>query len=279
MASWNLSMLGEYAESIRLGLEGRNRAEPQAAGIVDHCLNWAGMSLFHLGEWDRQLEIFREVEGLMGERTAEPPYFMMGLFGATAFVKDARGLPGAGPLLDLLERTLGNLIEGSVMASHWLAWAAARRGEIDRASGFLRETPVDSATVRPFQDQVMAELLALSERWSEAPAFVEDSRAYALEAELLALPVHLDRLEGRTAIATDRLGPGLEALERARGGFARLGATWERARTELDLAEALESAGRSEEARRAVKAAAGDLERIGARIEAERLRSIRERLA
>ena len=128
-----------------LGLLGRDRAEPQAAGIVDHCLNWAGMSLFFLGG-DRQLEVFREVEGLMGERTAEPPYFMMGLFGATAFVKEARGLPGAGPLLDVVERTLGTLIEGSVMASHWLAWAVrpsrgtlrSRVGARPRHAGWTR---------------------------------------------------------------------------------------------------------------------------------------------
>ena len=279
MGSWNLSMLGEYEESIRLGLMGRDRAEPQAAGIVDHCLNWTGMSLFHLGEWDRQLEIFREVEGLMGERTAEPPYFMMGLFGATAFVKEARGLPGAGPLLDLVERTLGTLIEGSVIASHWLAWASARGGDTDRAWELVRETPVDSATVRPFQDQVMAELLSPSERWSDVPAFLEDSRAYAAQAELLALPVHLDRLDGRTSIAAGRLEPGLDALERARSGYARLGAVWERGRTELDLAEAFASAGRTDEARAAIVASAADLERVGALIETERLRSIRARLA
>jgi len=75
------------------------------------------------------------------------------------------------------------------------------------------------------------------------PAFLEDSRAYAAEAELLALPVHLDRLDGRTSIAAGRLEPGLDALERARGGYARLGAVWERGRTELDLAEAFASGG------------------------------------
>jgi hypothetical protein len=138
---------------------------------------------------------------------------------------------------------------------------------------------VDSATVRPFQDQVMAELLTLSERWSEVPAFLEDSRAYAAEAELLALPVHLDRLDGRTSIAAGRLEPGLEALERARQAYARLGAAWERARTELDLAEAFASAGRTDEARAAIEASAADLERVGSLIETERLRSIRARLA
>jgi class 3 adenylate cyclase len=279
MGSWNLSMLGQYEGSIRLGLAGRGRSEPQAAGVVDHCLNWAGMSLFQLGEWDRQLEIFREVEGLMGERTAEPPYFMMGLFGATAFVYEARGLPRAGQLLDRLERSLGTVIEGSVMASHWLAWAYARRGEIDRAWTLVRDTPVDSATVRPLQDQVMAELLTLSERWTEVPAFLESSRTYAAEAELLALPVHLDRLDGRAAIATGRPDAGLEALGRARDGFARLGAAWERARTELDLAEAFASEGRDGNARAALEAAATDIERVGAVIETQRLRSIRAGLA
>ena len=124
----------------------------------------------------------------------------------------------------------------------------------------------------------MAELLTLSERWSEVPAFLEDSRAYAAEAELLALPVHLDRLDGRTSIAAGRLEPGLEALERARGLYARLGAVWERARTELDLAEAFASAGRNDEARAAIVASAAELERIGALIETDRLRSLRDRL-
>jgi class 3 adenylate cyclase len=275
MGAWNRAMLGEYEESVRLGFAGRDRAEPQAAGIVDHCLNWAGMSLFHLGEWDRQLEIFRQVEGLLGERSAEPPYFMMGLFGATAFVHEARGSPGAGALLDLLERSRGTQIEGSVMASYWLAWTLARRGETDRAWKLVRETPVDSATVRPLQDQVVAELVALTERWDEVSAFLDESRAYAAEAELLALPVHLDRLEGRVAISSGELERGLEALGGARDGFARLGAAWERARTELDLAGALVSAGRTDDAREALEAAAADIERAGALIEIDRMRSLR----
>jgi hypothetical protein len=54
---------------------------------------------------------------------------------------------------------------------------------------------------------------------------------------------------------------------------------WERGRTELDLAEAFASAGRTDEARAAIVASAADLERVGALIETERLRSIRARLA
>ena len=64
-------------------------------------------------------------------------------------------------------------------------------------------------------------------------------------------------------------------LEHARDGFARLGAAWERGRTELDLAEALAAVGRSDDARAAMEASAADLERVGALIEIERLRSLR----
>jgi len=99
-----------------------------------------------------------------------------------------------------------------------------------------------------------------------------------MEAGLLALPVHLDRLEGRSAIASGQLERGLEALGEAREGFARVGAAWERARTDLDLADALSASGRVEEARAKVDAAAPDLERAGALIELDRLRSLRDRL-
>lgn len=99
-----------------------------------------------------------------------------------------------------------------------------------------------------------------------------------MEAGLLALPVHLDRLEGRSAIANEQLERGLEALEDAREGFAQLGATWERARTDLDLADALSASGRVEEARTKLGAAGPDLERAGALVELERLRALRERL-
>jgi hypothetical protein len=165
-----------------------------------------------------------------------------------------------------------------MMASHWVAWAVARRGESDRAWSLVRDRTVESQTFRPFHDQVVAELLALTERWDEAPDFLEGSRAYAAEAGLLALPAHLDRLEGRSAIASGRLEDGLETLERARDAFARIGAAWERGRTELDLADALASAGRGAEAPKLLDAAKPALERAGALIELDRLRSLRDLL-
>ncbi|HEU4831619.1 MAG TPA: adenylate/guanylate cyclase domain-containing protein [Actinomycetota bacterium] len=278
MIAWNGAMLGDFQDSVRWGLLGRDRAEHEAAGIVDHCLNWAGTSLFQVGEWDRSLEVFKEAQALLGERSGDPPYFMTSLFGVAAFVHEARGLPGAGGLLEILGGIRGSVLDVSTMAAHWLAWVMARRGQMDRAWALVRETPVRSATFRPFHDQAFAELLALSHRWAEVPAFVESSRSYAIEAGLLALPAHLARLEGRSAIASGQFERGLEALGDAREGFARVGAAWERARTDLDLADALSASGRVEEARAKVDAAAPDLERAGALIELDRMRSLRDRL-
>jgi hypothetical protein len=49
---------------------------------------------------------------------------------------------------------------------------------------------------RPFSSQVLATTLAEAGAWERVPAFLSEARAYAARAELLALPAHLDRLEG-----------------------------------------------------------------------------------
>ena len=274
MAAWNQVMVGEYAEAVRTGAIGRERAEG-AVGLMNHCLNWVGASHFLLGEWDRLLEIFDEVRDLLGDRTEDPPYFMMNIYGAATFVHDARELAGAAALLDLLERSRKTVIIGSAIASYWLAWAVARRGEHERGWELIEQAKLADMQARPLQDQVVAEVLAASERWDDVRAFLDASRAYAAEAGLLALPVHLDRLEGRASIAAGELDRGVELLAFARDGFDRLGAAWERARTQLDLAEASLIAGRREDARAGLDAATPVIERVGALLEIERSRALR----
>jgi class 3 adenylate cyclase len=277
MAAWNKAMIGDYEESVRIGLIGRDRAEG-AEGLASHCLNWVTVSLFHLGDWDRLLEVFAEIRNLLGERADEPPYFVMNGFGAAAFALDARGNLGAGHLLDILERSRKTIVLGSAAASYWRALAEARHGEVDRAWMVMHDAELEDEVGRPFLDEITAELLALTGRWDEVPAFLDASRAYAREAQLVALPVHLDRLEGRAAAAAGELESGLELLEAARDGFGRLAANWERARTELDMAEILVGSDRAGEARALVEAAAPDLERAGALLELERASDIGRRL-
>ena len=279
MCAWNRALTGDYDESVRLGLTGRDHAAGQAVGLVSHCLNWVGFSLFHLGDWDRLLDVFEEIKVLMGGRAENPPYFMMCVFGAAAFVHNARGAAGAESSVDFLERSRGREHMGTVGASYWLAWTLARHGSHERAWTVLQDADaVGTKILQPFRDAVVADLLALTQRWQDVPAFMAESRTYASDARIRALPVHLDRLEGRASVAHGRLDEGLATLRRAEAGFGDLGATWERARTELDMAEALMRAGRIDAVGALLEAAAPDLERAGGRSEIDRLRPLRASL-
>ena len=277
MGAWTQTLIGNYDHALRTGLRGAERAEG-AEGLIGHCLNWVCASLFHLGDWDRMLETFDRIRALLEERVDEPPYFMLHGFGAAAFAHAARGLGGTDRWLSVLEGSRGRRLEGSVVASYWLAWVYARRGEHERAWSILGEAKTPTQTVRPIMGECVAEILSATERWQEVPAFIADERAYAKEARLVALPVHLDRLEGRAALAAGDADTGRDLLGRARDGFGRLGATWERARTELELAEALAGAGASQDGEAIADAAAADLERVGALLELDRLRALRLRL-
>ncbi len=280
MAAWNRAMIGEYEESVRLGLLGREIASGQAVGLVAHALNWVGVSQFHLGDWNRFLEVLEEVQTLMGDRAEDPPYFMMGVFGAAAFVHEARGTPGAERFVDFLERSRGKEHIGTAGASYWLGWILTRAGKHERARSVIDDADAmgNFNTFKPLRDQVLADVLTLTSRWQDVRAFLEESRTYASYAELRALPVHLDRLEGRASLAGGDVEAGLMILQSAREGFTELGARWERARTELDIAEALGGAGRADDARPIVEAARPDLEWAGAMLELERLRALRDRL-
>ena len=277
MNAWAQTMIGNFDEAIRLGTAGAERAEG-AEGLSTHCLNWVCSSRFHLGDWSGMLAVFDEIRVRMGDRAGEPPYFMMNSFGAAAFVHDALDLPGADRWLGVLQDARGRRLEGSVVASYWLAWVYARRGEHARALSILDEAQIPTQTLRPIFGECMTEILAVTGRWDDVPSFLKETRGYAEEARLVALPVHLDRLEGRAAVAGGDARSGLRTLEAARVGFERLGATWECARTELDMAEACLGDGRIDEAGAMAEAASPDLERVGALLELDRMRALRAAL-
>lgn len=286
MGAWANAMIGNYEDAIRLGTEGRARASrAQADGVLLHTTNWVGFAEFERGAWDRVLELFRECDVLLGDRAANPPYFMMYVYGAAAFVKDAREAPEAQGLLSLLGELRrgvhhrGSHHRGSVAANYWLAWSAARRGRSAEAWAYIDEAErVDSRSSEPFKDRVVAELLAVSARWNDVPRFLAESRAYAREAGLRVLPAYLDRLEGRTAMAEGRLDEGIALLERSRAGFEGLSARWELARTELLLAEALTTTGRRHEALSLLDRANTVFEELGSLLEIRRARDLADGL-
>ena len=96
--------------------------------------------------------------------------------------------------------------------------------------------------------------------------------------EQVALPLFVDRLEGRAAAASGDVASAVRLLERSAAGFAALGARWEEAWSRLLLAETLASddPGRVE-AELAV--ALPVFERLGSVRETERALQLRGRIA
>ena len=78
-----------------------------------------------------------------------------------------------------------------------------------------------------------------------------------------------DRLEGVAAVATGGAAKGLDLLRRASAGFAALRVAWEKARTDLLLAEA-----DPEGSANAAAAAAETFDRLGCRRDAARARAL-----
>jgi hypothetical protein len=260
---------------LQLATQGEAVAMGEAEGMALHNLSWRAFVEFSLGNWAIVVdEILPKVQTLLGDRGMDPPYFTAHVFGCAALIHEARGDPRAVELVALLRRNTEGLEEGEWprLSLIWLAWILTRQGSRDDALRLLeRLRSSHTELTRPLEDQVVALVLAEQGGWDEVPGFLARSREFAHRAGLRALPVHLDRLDGRAAFANGNNEDAVPMLERAREGFASLGAAWERAVTELDLARALAACRRSDDARSILEKADPDLRRAGAIIEIGRL--------
>ena len=283
VAAWTFAMIGDYHEAVHMTERSAAATRGQAPGMELHGLSWRAFAEFALGNWSAVVgEILPSVRTLLGERFDDPPYFTAHAFGSAALVLSAREDPGAMELLGLLRRHAESAEAGEwpTLSLIWLAWILTRQGSEDEVNELLEHLRSSHTELRrPLHDQVVAVTLAEQGRWAEVSQFLAASRSFAKRAGLRALPAHLDRLEGRAALHEDDADHAVSTLEQARQAFASLGAAWERAVTELDLADALASSGRLDDARSVLVAATRDLERSGARRELERLEKIRGELA
>jgi class 3 adenylate cyclase len=277
VAAWAFALIGDYPEAARLAERGEAVTAGEAAGFELHNLSWRAFAEFSLGDWPAVVdEILPRVRGVLGERRDEPPHFTAHAFGSAAFVHDAREHPAATDLIDLLRRQAG-VEEGfwQQLSLIWLAWILTRQGRSDEVGDLLERLDSNRSQVaRPLEDQVRAVALAEHERWDEVPGFLERSRAFAEKGGLRALPVHLDRLEGRAAVATGEAARGVELLWSASAGFSNLQARWERACTDLWLADALLRVGRLDQAGATLMPAVEVFEALGSVHEIERSREL-----
>jgi class 3 adenylate cyclase len=209
------------------------------------CLSWLAFTAFCLGDWTTVLdEVQPELERRLGDRADSPPHFSVPAYGAAAFIAGARSAPTAARYLDILRAWLGTTQGYSAgMVDAWLAMILSHHGAVDEARAVIDAIPpnVRFAVSRPFIDAAAAQVLAASSSWDAAAGFLGPTRSYADHAQLIALPAHLDRLDGLMTAATGNADRALELLMRARTTFATMGDRWNAAVLDLDLAGAFQA--------------------------------------
>ncbi len=263
MAAWVSGLIGLYPQSLGYAYSIVDEIFDQAEGVAIHCINWASLAEFNMGNWDRIMDEFvPKVQGALGER--EHPYFMANYVGTAAFISQARRSPDQGRWLDRLRLDVAGAAGRASFKASWLMWVHHRAGERSAAEE-LERTIVRHpfSAPRPLYEAIRAVMIADYGRWDEVPDFLAETRAYSQESGLLALPVHLDRLEGRAELAAGDLDRAVTTLSAASARFGELSAVWDKACTDLDLADALEAAGRADDAKTAAAAAAAVFARLG----------------
>jgi hypothetical protein len=241
MSSGTELATGSYREAFRLADEGFRRTVDEMPAAALHNVAWRGQARFRMGDWDGVLTDVERAQDLLGERRDEPPYFAVGAFAAAQFVHQSRGDTGpADRLHDMLTGQLGGRGRMPQGLFAWMVLCDARRGDFERARRHL-ESQVWVETFhgsRYLLYECRSVVLAWEEAWDDVPAFLEECRAHAQRAELVALPAFADRLEGRTVWAKGDRELAEDLLARSGDVFRRLEARWEAALADLWLAEA-----------------------------------------
>jgi class 3 adenylate cyclase/tetratricopeptide (TPR) repeat protein len=281
MSAWTRFHVGLYREAFELADEGVSKTPLDAPGMVLHCLAWRALARCRLGDWEGFFSDLARSQEFMGDRSADPPYFAARPFAAAALAHEVQGNRAAADrFLDLIRRI--DERQGEAKATDrdpWIAWTLARRGEFDEVRARLWRPILGTwKAALPMNMEARCDVLGDMEAWDEVPDFLEEARAYAEEAGLLALPAFADRLEGRRALAQREWDRAIERLGRAADGFASLEARWEEAQTRLLLAEALLGAGRPDDARGELDRAQPVFQRLTSVRELARDRELRARL-
>ena len=275
MCAWGWSMIGDFRKAdgfARIGIE--RTADLQAEGLFLHCMSWQSFAAFSMGEWQGLMtDIVPKVDAILGDR--EPPYFCVSYLGASALAAALRDDPDAAGRIAKIEQmhrvALETHAHRASALSIWMVPFKILDGDFDAARSLLELAETSNGRIfAPVELQVRAWFLAESHAWDEVPDFLVRARRYAAKAGLIALPHHLDRLEGQWLLATGQPAPAVNRLVTARLGFEELSARWETARTDVSLADALTAQGDHDGARRALTAAVSVF---------EDLRSIRDLLA
>jgi class 3 adenylate cyclase/tetratricopeptide (TPR) repeat protein len=268
--AWQLIHVGDYRRAVTM----RHAVDTYKLTGPNTRMNAAFHAVAHvrLGEWDRFWETFAQLDAIPGP-DRPIPYHLMRAYGLAAYLREIGGDAAAADALiariDEAQATRGSVgVSGPRL---WIVQTLVRRGRFAEARRRLAEAdPVRDAQNRDLTYEAWADLIAAEGTWDEAAAVVEGARAWATHTGLRALPAFADRLDGQAAIAAGDVDRGVGLLERARATHRSLEAVWDRARTELIMAEALAAAGRPSDAADVARSAVSTLSALPAPLEIAR---------
>jgi len=268
-SAWTATHVGHF----RLASDYATRAVELTTSLginIPAPASFLAVSQYRLGEWDAFWSTFAAAEAFIDpERPLR--YHALRMYGAAAYLHEVAGNPIAA---DRLIERIDVSVQGNVGASGarlWIVMVLARRGAFLEARRRLAvEDPVRGIQNRDLDLEAWADLVAAEGKWDDAPAVIAHAREVASHSGFLLLPAVADRLDGHAALANGELEPAIRLLEQARAAFTSLEAPWERARTELSLAQAYVAAARGAEAAPAAQAALKTFTALHAAVETER---------
>lgn len=274
MGGWVNFHLGRYRDAFSSADIGFKRTFERVPSVALHCLSWRALSQYRLGEWDGTLADLDLGASMLGDRSDAPPHFVSPMYAAAVLVHEIRGDRTAADrilgLLKNLDKSAEPRDRDTTPLGRWasfLAPALARRGSLPEARRLLMETAWRSGTRAGLLLEAQCEIAADTGAWHEVDDLLVRSRAEAARCGLEALPRSADRLEGMRALQAGNTEDAIRLLEQASMGFARLGARWDQARSDLSLAQALKESGRREEALAVLRPAIAFFAEVGATTE------------
>jgi hypothetical protein len=281
VAAWIAEHLGRYRDAEAHATACIDRSRGVDPGSYLHGLVWRVIARYMLGDWDAALADQAEIERIAAQDPRElPAGYTIRAYAFAGLCHELRGEPEiADGYIELTQRYFvqrrGVYAQGSLQAPP-LALTLARRDRWEEALDAIPHVPRTGSAGLTLE--VLCEIIAARERWEDVPDLVAKARDEAENGELVALPLFVDRLEGRAAAAAGDVPSALRLLEQAAAGFAALGARWEEALSRLLLAETL-AADDPARVDAELGAALPEFERLGSVREIERARALRGRIA
>jgi class 3 adenylate cyclase/tetratricopeptide (TPR) repeat protein len=234
MGAWIHWATGEYERALALADEGLDRVRGNAVPLWLFIASWKVLVESRLGRWDGAVEIMAQVNTALGEDREDPPSFTAPAYAVLGMIYARRGEEVASDrLTDLVER-FGSYVGGRLYP-HRIRLELAR-GRVDAARALPRPENWRVFTGEALEAE--AEVIVARRAWDEAPDAIRDMRAYAAMSPAPTVEAAADRLEGLAAIGAGERDRGLTLLASASDAYGALGCVWDRAVTDLAIAEA-----------------------------------------